>query len=129
MSTQVIDITIVPGLPPAVLESLLGGPSVTGAVLRTFGQGNFPTNPDLLAVIGRIAASGKVLVNVTQCLRGSVNMRQYETGRILADRGVISAGDMTPETAYTKLAWLLATIPETAGELFTQDLRGELSAT
>jgi len=127
MSSQVVDITIVPGLPPLLLETLLAGPAIQGALLRTFGQGNFPSNPALLSVIGRAAARGVVLVNVTQCPRGRVNMDQYEAGRLLADRGVISAGDMTPEAAYTKLAWLLATRRATAREVFQQNLRGELS--
>ncbi|MFN0105483.1 MAG: asparaginase [Bryobacteraceae bacterium] len=126
MSNQVIDITIVPGMPPKLLETLLAGPEIRGALLRTFGQGNFPSDPDLLKVISDASAQGKVLVNVTQCPRGRVNMEQYEAGRLLAERGVIGAGDMTPEAAYTKLAWLLAT-GENVHDRMQQDLRGELS--
>lgn len=126
MSTGVIDVTIVPGLPAAVLETLLSGPGIEGALLRTFGQGNFPSNPELLAAITRAAASGKVLVNVTQCLRGKVNMEQYESGRALASRGVLSANDMTPEAAFTKLAWLLATHSNVSSAM-RQNLRGELT--
>ncbi|MBL8241021.1 MAG: asparaginase [Bryobacterales bacterium] len=127
MSNGVVDITIVPGLPPSTLEILLAGPAIQGAILRTFGQGNFPPNPELLAVISRAADRGTILLNVTQCPRGAVNMNQYEAGRILADRGVVSAGDMTPEAAYTKLSWLLATFPSTARNLVSRNLRGELS--
>jgi L-asparaginase len=126
MSTGIVDVTIVPGLPAAVLETLLSGPGIRGALLRTFGQGNLPSNPDLLAAITRAADSGKVLVNVTQCPRGRVNMEQYEAGRALADRGVLSAADMTPEAAYTKLAWLLATHSNVSSAM-RQNLRGELT--
>jgi L-asparaginase len=108
------------------LETLLSGPGIRGALLRTFGQGNLPSNPDLLAAITRAADSGKVLVNVTQCPRGRVNMEQYEAGRALADRGVLSAADMTPEAAYTKLAWLLATHSNVSSAM-RQNLRGELT--
>lgn len=126
MSTAVIDLTIVPGIPPAVLENLLTGPLVQGAILRTFGQGNMPSDPALLDVIARASASGRILVNVTQCPRGRVDMDQYESGRILASRGVLSGADMTPEAAYTKLAWLLATT-NNPGEQIPVNLRGELT--
>lgn len=126
MSHGVVDITIVPGLPARLLEALLAGPQIKGALLRTFGQGNFPSDRGLLEVITNAAQGGTVLVNVTQCPRGRVNMDQYEAGRILADRGVISARDMTPEAAYTKLAWLLATSQNVHGEM-QQNLRGELT--
>jgi len=126
MSDRVIDITVVPGMPPAVLSTLLSGPDIQGAILRTFGQGNFPSDADLLEVIAAASSQGKVLVNVTQCPRGRVNMEQYEAGRILAQRGVIGGGDITPEAAYTKLAWLLA-IGKNVHQLMQTNLRGELS--
>ena len=34
-------------------------------------------------------------------------MNVYSTGRRLVSAGVISAGDMLPETAYVKLIWAL----------------------
>jgi L-asparaginase len=129
MSDQIIDITIVPGHPAKLLSNLLAAPEIQGALLRTFGQGNFPSDPQLLEVIASAASAGKVLVNVTQCPRGAVNMEQYEAGRALAERGVVSGGDLTPEAAYTKLAWLLADDPKTARERMSQNLRGELSLT
>ena len=127
MSDGVIDITIVPGLPPSLLAAMLSAPGTRGALLRTFGQGNFPSHPELLHVIASAAAEGKLLVNVTQCLRGRVNMSQYEAGKRLESLGVISAGDMTPEAAYTKLAWLLATSTDPAAAM-ARNLRGERSA-
>lgn len=126
MSTRVVDVTIVPGMPASVLEAILSGPEIEGALLRTFGSGNFPSDPALLAAIARAADAGKVLVNVTQCPRGRVNMEQYEAGRALVERGVISASDMTPEAAYTKLAWLLATDTHLPSAM-RQNLRGELT--
>ena len=126
MSNNVIDITVVPGLPPAALRTLLSGPEIQGAILRTFGQGNFPSDSHLLDVIPAACSQGKVLVNVTQCPRGRVNMERYEAGRLLAQRGVIGGGDITPEAAYTKLAWLLA-IGENVHQSMQANLRGELS--
>jgi L-asparaginase/Glu-tRNA(Gln) amidotransferase subunit D len=53
-------------------------------------------------------------------------MEQYEAGRLLAARGVIGAKDMTPEAAYTKLAWLLAAGGDVRARM-QLNLRGELS--
>lgn len=125
MDPGVIDLTIVPGMPAALLTTMLASPDIRGVILRTFGQGNVPSNAGLLAAI---PAPGKVVVNVTQCPRGRVNMEQYESGRLLSSRGVIAAGDMTPEAAFTKLSWLLANAPaEEIPSLFRQSLRGEVS--
>jgi len=126
MSSKVIDITIVPGLPASLLQKLLAGSEIRGAILRTFGQGNFPSDPELLEVIADASNQGKILVNVTQCPRGRVNMDQYEAGLLLSARGVIGGADMTPEAAYTKLAWLLATSEDVRGQM-QLNLRGELS--
>ncbi|MBM3783788.1 MAG: asparaginase [Acidobacteria bacterium] len=107
MCEEVVDITIVPGLRAELLRALICAPPIRGAILRTFGQGNPPNSPALLRVLGDAVAAGKVIVNVTQCARGFVNMYQYENGRALVDLGVTSGLDLTPEAALTKLAWLL----------------------
>ena len=55
-------------------------------------------------------------------------MNVYTPGRKLQEVGVLSAGDMIPETAYIKLAWLLSNYKkEDVIKLFNQNLRGELS--
>jgi lysophospholipase len=48
----------------------------------TYGAGNMPTNrPDILAVLDDGCRRGVVIVNVTQCKRGHVEV-SYETGQV-----------------------------------------------
>ena len=70
-----------------------------------------------------------VIVNVTQCLRGTVDLTKYETGTLLADAGLISGFDMTAEAALTKLADLFSidTDPEWVKGKMPENLRGELT--
>ena len=56
-------------------------------------------------------------------------MNVYTPGRQLIEAGVIgNYTDMTPETAFVKLAWLLSNYKkEQVKELFSKNLRGEIS--
>ena len=69
------------------------------------------------------------VVMTSQCLYGTVNMNVYSTGRLLQDAGVISGRDMTPETAYVKLAWALGQSDDLdkVKEIIQTNIAGELN--
>ncbi|PIN81564.1 Glu-tRNA(Gln) amidotransferase GatDE subunit D [Candidatus Woesearchaeota archaeon CG10_big_fil_rev_8_21_14_0_10_30_7] len=64
----------------------------------------------------------------TQTIYGIVDMNVYTPGRRLLEIGVLgNYTDMTPETAFIKLAWLLSNQPKQVKELYNKNVRGEIS--
>jgi len=98
-------------------------------VLETYGIGNGPQDPDLIKSLKTASESGIVIINCTQCIKGSVNMADYATGSALAEAGVISGFDMTVEAALAKMAYLFSRNlgPEEVKNKLQIDMRGELS--
>ncbi|XP_008330661.1 60 kDa lysophospholipase isoform X1 [Cynoglossus semilaevis] len=118
-----------PGITAATVRAFLQ-PPMEGVVLETYGSGNAPDNrPDLLEELRKATDSGVIMVNCTQCLRGTVST-SYATGKVLIDAGLIVGGDMTPEAALSKLSYVLAKKDlslETKRKMMSQNLRGEMS--
>jgi L-asparaginase len=131
LDTNVINLGVFPGIQDReMVKSILSMPGLKAVVLRTFGAGNTATTPGFLRQLEVAQEKGIVVVNVTQCPRGTVQMGLYETSAMLMKYGVISGIDITAEAALTKLMVLLGDerletkdIPRLAQE----NLRGEQS--
>lgn len=121
-------VTLYPGISTDIFKNILQQP-VKALILLSFGVGNAPQDPKLLATLKQADERGVVLVNLTQCFQGKVNMGGYATGNALANAGVISGSDMTVEAALAKLHYLLSLnlSPAEIKQGMLQDLAGELT--
>ncbi len=107
MSCDIVVLRLFPGITRQTVQSMLRIPGLRGVVLETFGAGNAMTYEWFLDELYQAVQRGIVIINVSQCLGGSVEMGIYETGNSLQQTGVISSGDMTTEATIVKLMFLL----------------------
>jgi L-asparaginase len=118
-----------PGITEEVVRAQLTTSGLKGIVLETFGSGNAMRAKWFIALLRNAIEQGIVIINVTQCLYGSVEMQRYKNGLSLAKIGVISGYDITTEAALAKLMILFGDgkNPEQVKKLMTTSLRGELT--
>ena len=105
--TNVVILTIFPGIQENIVKTVLNTPGLRAVVLKTYGSGNAPQKPWFIQLLKEATQRGIVIVNISQCSTGMVEMARYETGLHLLDAGVISGYDATVESVLTKLMFLL----------------------
>lgn len=130
LDCRVSILKIHPGITPAVARHSLCAPEIRACILETYGSGNAISKDWFLDIIKEADHLGKILLNVTQCKSGTVNMNLYATGATLKNAGVLSGEDITTEAALGKLFFLMGRSDnnEWVKEMLEKDLCGEISA-
>lgn len=129
ISEQPIGVVMLyPGIDASVVMNIIKQP-VKALIMLSYGVGNAPQDPALLNVLSQANENGIVIINLSQCQRGRVNMSGYATGNALHKCGVIGGADMTIEAALTKLHWLLSKNEslERIKKIMQQNIAGELT--
>ena len=118
-----------PGLNRNLVKSIINTKGLRGLIVETFGSGNAPTYGWFLDDLQRFNDMGGIILNVTQCHGGSVEMGLYETSRQMMEAGVVSGKDITSEASVTKLMHLLGRyrLKEKIVESLNLSLAGEIS--
>lgn len=126
---NIVILKLFPGISPEVVQSILSIPGLKGVVMETFGSGNAPTYPWFLDMLKDAVIRGIVIVNITQCTAGSVEMQRYETGHKLLEIGVVSGFDSTTESTVAKLMFLFGhgLSPEEVKDHMNCSLIGEVT--
>lgn len=129
LDTNVIPVDLFPGLSPEILRHQLFTPGVKGIVLRTYGAGNAPTAPWFIEAVRECIESGRVILNVTQCVNGGVHPKRYVAGNLLAETGVVSGEDLTFEAAITKMMFLFGQgyDAKEVSQRLTRSIAGEMT--
>lgn len=129
LDTRVGILKLYPGITEQAVKSVLDNPYYRAVIIESYGSGNAPMKKWFLDAVSEASGGGKILLNVSQCLRGNVDMSIYANGKALEKCGVINGYDLTMESAITKLFYLMGKTKfnDRVKEMMTQSLKGEMS--
>tara|TARA_R110002073_G_scaffold40547_6_gene115414 strand:- start:75741 stop:76775 length:1035 start_codon:yes stop_codon:yes gene_type:complete len=129
LEANIVILKLFPGITEGVVKSILNISNIKGVILESYGSGNAPTEKWFIKLLKETLKRGVYIVDVTQCVGGSVILGQYETSVQLEKIGLISGKDITTESAIAKLMYLLGEkIPQQKFKnIYETSLRGEIS--
>ena len=129
LDNNVVIITLFPGIRKDYVDTVLRIKGLKAVILKTFGSGNAPQKEWLVESLKEMNEKGVILVNITQCSKGTVEMHRYGTGLQLLQAGVINGYDSTVESMVTKLMFLIGHGHSKAEiiELMNTSIAGEIT--
>jgi len=129
LDTRVSILKVHPGVTRQVMRAVLCDEGTRACIIETYGSGNAISKDWFLDILREADAMDKILLNVTQCKSGTVNMDLYATGASLKHAGVLSGADITTEAALGKLFCLMGRSDNNrwVKTMLEKDLCGEIS--
>jgi len=110
----VMQVSLIPGLEPELLEPFLESDECKGLILQSFGAGNVPHEGryGLIELIRRAVALNKPVLITSQFPANPTLYSAYEPGLVAQEAGAIPTGNMTGSCAVAKFRWSLAHVEQ-----------------
>lgn len=127
--SNLVIVKVIPGIPGNVLRAITHIEGLRAIVLETYGSGNAPTSKWFTSCMEEAVRRGLIVLNITQCHAGSVDMDAYATGKALKNIGVLSGYDCTTEAAVAKLYFLMGQYVDNAEVIpfLKKNISGEIT--
>lgn len=107
LDVRIAVLKLFPGIDAELVRAIVFS-GAKGLIMETYGSGNAMSAPWFTDILKEAVDKGLIILNVTQCLAGTVEHGRYATSAKFEEIGIISGTDIRFEAAVTKMMHALA---------------------